>query len=144
MDKTEPMKFTNPQDKLQIAQTLSLLTTLPFDPDSGQYDNKEVELDMAFELDGALFHMNKKVNLKDIITGKLKAGKFTMENPPATLHFRAEVKLESPSQECLTEKNIPLEAEKKNEGERRNADKKKTVFLDLERKPAPPEPEKRN
>lgn len=30
MDKTEPMKFTNPQEQILFTNTLSLLTTIPY------------------------------------------------------------------------------------------------------------------
>jgi|JI9StandDraft_2_1071091.scaffolds.fasta_scaffold35297_2 hypothetical protein len=43
MDKTDPMKFSAPQSQIPLSNTLSLLTTIPYDPQTRQYQNKEVE-----------------------------------------------------------------------------------------------------
>jgi len=37
IDKTEPMKFSNPEEKIHLSQCLSLLTTIPFDPESHRF-----------------------------------------------------------------------------------------------------------
>lgn len=42
MDKTDPMKFTTPANPIQLNNRLSLLTTIPFDPQTHQYLTKEV------------------------------------------------------------------------------------------------------
>jgi hypothetical protein len=47
MDKTEPMKFTNPELPILFSQSLNLLTTIPFNPQRREYENKEVEFEMA-------------------------------------------------------------------------------------------------
>jgi hypothetical protein len=43
IDKTVPMKFTNAQEKIKLSNTLSILTTIPFDSLSQRFQNKEVE-----------------------------------------------------------------------------------------------------
>lgn len=93
MDKTEPMKFTVPQDRISFSHTLSLLTTIPYNQDTKRYENKEVEFEMALDIDGTKTRMSKKINLKDAIGVKNYSGKFTMESPSVVLEFRMEVKV---------------------------------------------------
>jgi hypothetical protein len=40
MDKTDPMKFSNPQEKILLSNSLSLLTTIPFEAESGRFESK--------------------------------------------------------------------------------------------------------
>lgn len=47
MDKTDPVKYTNPNEKIMFGKTLNLLTTIPFNPDTNTFDNKEVDFEMA-------------------------------------------------------------------------------------------------
>lgn len=94
MDKTDPVKFTNPHERITFSKTLSLLTTLPFNPDTHTFESKEVDMEMALEIDGRKERMAKKVNLKEVLLSNSKTFKFTQEAPPITLLYRAEVKLE--------------------------------------------------
>lgn len=91
MDKTDPMKFSNPLDKIVLKNVLSLLTTMQYDTVSKRYESKEVEFEMALDVDGSKTRMNKKLNLKDILANRLKTGKFMMENPDVSVMYRAEV-----------------------------------------------------
>jgi hypothetical protein len=47
MDKTDPVKFTNPQERITFNKTLSLLTTLPFNSEMQGYDSKDVDIEIA-------------------------------------------------------------------------------------------------
>lgn len=94
MDKTDPVKFTNPQEKITFNKTLSLLTTLPYNTETLSYEAKEVDFEMALEIDGKKERMGRKINLKDILNAKIKTYKFAQENPMIVLNYRAEVKLE--------------------------------------------------
>lgn len=94
MDKTDPVKFTNPTEKITFAKTLSLLTTLPFNTETLAYESKEVDFEMALEIDGRKERMGRKINLRDLLTAKHKNYKFAQENPQIVLNYRAEVKLE--------------------------------------------------
>ncbi len=40
MDKTDPMKFNNPLEKIILKNTLSLLTTVQYDTTSKRYESK--------------------------------------------------------------------------------------------------------
>ena len=78
MDKTDPMKFTTPQTPIQLNNKLSLLTTIPFDPQTRQYLNKEVEFEMALDIDGTKSRMSKKINLREGVGQKGVTGKFSL------------------------------------------------------------------
>jgi hypothetical protein len=47
MDKTDPVKYTNPNEKIMFNKTLSLLTTIPFNTNTNSFENKEVDFEMA-------------------------------------------------------------------------------------------------
>jgi len=47
MDKTDPVKYTNPNEKIVFNKALNLLTTISFNPDTHTFDNKEVDFEMA-------------------------------------------------------------------------------------------------
>lgn len=95
MDKTDPVKFTNPQEKITFNKTLSLLTTLPYNTETLSYEGKEVDFEMALEIDGKKERIGRKINLKDLLNTKTKMYKFAQENPIIVLNYRAEVKLEN-------------------------------------------------
>lgn len=94
MDKTEPAKFTDPHEKITFARTLSLLTTLPYHSLTMAYEPKEVDFEMALEIDGKKERMGRKLNLKELLNAKSRTFKFTQEDPAIVLSYRAEVKLE--------------------------------------------------
>jgi hypothetical protein len=94
IDKTEPMKYSNPQEKIHLTNTLSLLTTIPFDPQSQRFQNKEVEFEMALEIDGNKLRVGEKINLKEVVESKLKNGKFVSKKGEAALLYKAEVKFQ--------------------------------------------------
>lgn len=48
MDKTDPVKYTNPQEKITFNKILTLQTTLPFNSETQIYDSKEVDFEMAY------------------------------------------------------------------------------------------------
>ncbi len=77
MDKTDPVKFTNPQERITFSKVLSLLTTLPFNADTQAFESKEVEMEMALEIDGKKERMGKKINLRDVLLAKSQTFKFT-------------------------------------------------------------------
>jgi hypothetical protein len=108
MDKTDPVKFTNPQEKIVFSRTLSLLTTLPFNSETQSYEGKEVDFEMALEIDGKKERMGRKVNLKEVLLSKSKTFKFAQESPLIALAYRAEVKLED-------DKNQPEQGRKAEE-----------------------------
>jgi len=91
MDKTDPMKFLNPKEPILINKSLSLLTTLPYNSVSKTYENKEVDFEMALEIDGKKERMARKINIKDMLLSKEKSHKFALENPLAVLHFKVQV-----------------------------------------------------
>ena len=53
---------------------------------------------MALDVDGNKTRMNKKINLREII-GNKKTGKYTLDNPEVTLHYKIEVKVEEGKEE---------------------------------------------
>ncbi len=93
MDKTEPMKFTSPTPQISFSNTLSLLTTLPYNSSTKTYENKTVEFEMALDVDGNKTRMSKKINLKDAVNSKSASGKFSMDNPAILLYYKMEVKV---------------------------------------------------
>jgi hypothetical protein len=92
MDKTPPMKFTNPGGGISLEHTLSLLTTLPYNSETRSYESKEVEFELALEIDGVKARMAKKINLRDVV-GSRKQGKYAMDNPCVALFYKMEVKV---------------------------------------------------
>lgn len=79
MDKTDPQRFSSPGVVIELSNKLSLLTTLSFSEEHG-YESKEVEFQMALDVDGNKARMNKKINLKDF-AGTKSQGKFLMDSP---------------------------------------------------------------
>jgi|LakMenE01Jun11ns_1017448.scaffolds.fasta_scaffold9664490_1 hypothetical protein len=47
MDKTDPVKYTNPNEKIVFDRALNLLTTIAFNPNTNTFEDKEVDFEMA-------------------------------------------------------------------------------------------------
>lgn len=91
MDKTDPMKFSNPKEPILISKSLSLLTTIPFNSVTKIYESKEVDFEMALEIDGKKERMARKINIRDMLLSKEKNHKFALESPLTVLHFKVQV-----------------------------------------------------
>ena len=98
MDKTDPMKYTTPGIPIQLTHRLSLLTTLGYNQQTRSYENKEVQFEMALDVDGNKSRMSKKINLKDVIGG-VKHGKYKLDSPEVVLTYKMEVKVEGGQEE---------------------------------------------
>ena len=72
---------------------MSLLTTLPFNSETQSYESKDVDLEVALEVDGKKERMGKKINLRDVLIAKNKSYKFVQESWMMTFLYRAEVKV---------------------------------------------------
>lgn len=94
MDKTDPAKYTSPNEKITFAKTLSLLTTVPFNSHTKTYESKEVDFELALEIDGRKERMGRKLDLKELLAARQKSYRFAQESPAIALTYRAEVKLE--------------------------------------------------
>ena len=57
------------------------------------FQSKEVEFEMALDIDGVKSRLNKKINLKELV-GDKKQGKFSLDLPEVVLYYKMDLKIE--------------------------------------------------
>lgn len=91
VSKTEPLLFNDPTKPIALSGQLVLSTTLPFNRETNTYLDKEVDIQMAYEIEikpetKEKFKelLNTKINLKDYVSGDSnKMHRLVMKNDPA-------------------------------------------------------------